>query len=362
MDKLNILRPDVICKATGHIKEQVELVKKLLKKGCAYETPEAVYFDVTKFSDYGKLFGQKLDEKKIAVRAEVQVGEYKRHPQDFALWFKRVGRFADHEMHWPSPWGEGFPGWHIECSAMSMKYLGEQFDIHTGGEDHIAVHHPNEIAQSEAATGKKPFVRHWIHHIFLMVEGKKMSKSLGNFYKIEDLEARGFNPLALRYLFLTTHYRKRLNFTWKGLEAAQRALDKLYEKASDIKKRHSASQISKVKIKYQKEKKNTYQEEFVNYLSNDLNTPRALAVVWKLIKDENVAPADKYRLLLDFDKVLGLKLWETRSPTIVEAPVEVKKMVEQREEMRKQKKWQEADRLRLQIEKSGFIVEDTAEG
>ncbi|MCX5636126.1 MAG: cysteine--tRNA ligase, partial [Planctomycetota bacterium] len=227
MDKLNIIRPDVICKATDHIKEQIELVQKLMDKGFAYDTPEAVYFDIAKFPKYGEAFGQKLEDKKVAARGEVQTGEHKKSPADFALWFKRVGRFENHTMHWDSPWGDGFPGWHIECSAMSMKYLGEQIDIHTGGEDHISIHHPNEIAQSEAATGKSPFVKYWLHTAFLTIDGKKMSKSLENFYTVSDVAKKDFDPLALRYLYLGAHYRDPLNFTWDSLQAAQSALVKI---------------------------------------------------------------------------------------------------------------------------------------
>jgi cysteinyl-tRNA synthetase len=201
MDTLNILRPHVIAKATDHIPEQIILVQKLIEKGLAYDTPEAVYFDVSQFPAYGSLSGQKLTDKLVAVRAEVETGSYKRNPHDFSLWFKRVGRFSDHAMHWQSPFGDGFPGWHIECSAMSMKYLGESFDIHTGGIDHIPVHHENEIAQSEGATGK-PFAKYWVHHAFLNVNGEKMSKSLGNYVRIQDVIDRGIDPLALRYFYL----------------------------------------------------------------------------------------------------------------------------------------------------------------
>ncbi|KKT39009.1 MAG: Cysteine-tRNA ligase [Candidatus Collierbacteria bacterium GW2011_GWF1_44_12] len=234
MKDLNVLPPTVECKATDHIQEQINLIKTILEKGHAYETDEAVYFDVSSFPDYGQLFGQTLDEKLVGARDEVETETLKRNPADFALWFKRVGKFADHSMYWPSPWGDGFPGWHIECSAMSMKYLGEQFEIHTGGEDHLSIHHPNEIAQSESATGKKPFVKYWFHSIFLMVDGKKMGKSLGNYLRVEDVVAKGFSALALRYYFLSTHYRKQMNFTWEGLNSAQSALNRLNELVGNL--------------------------------------------------------------------------------------------------------------------------------
>ena len=198
MDKLNILRPDVVCRATEHISEQIELIKRLVDKGFAYDTPEAVYFDVAKFPRYGELSGQRLADKLVAARQDVQTGSHIKNPVDCVLWFKLAGRFEKHVMKWDSPWGAGFPGWHIECSAMSMRYLGETFDIHTGGEDHIPVHHTNEIAQSEAATGK-PFVKYWMHSAFLTVDGQKMSKSLRNMYRVEDVAEKGFGPMALRY-------------------------------------------------------------------------------------------------------------------------------------------------------------------
>lgn len=355
MDKLNIIRPDVICKATDHIKEQIELIERLFKNGFAYDTPEAVYFDTTKFETYGELTGQKQDEKKIAVRSEVETGEHKKHPADFALWFKRVGRFEKHTMHWDSPWGDGFPGWHIECSAMGMKYLGEQFDIHTGGEDHIPVHHTNEIAQSEGATGKRPFVKYWLHYAFLVVDGRKMSKSLGNFYTIEDVEEKGFEPLSLRYLYLTTHYRDPLNFTWKSLEAAQSALQNLKSLIVNLK---SSERIALSQEKNEKVEK--YRDDFTQAINDDLGTPKGLAVLWEMLKS-NIPSSDKYDLALYFDEVLGLGLAEA-SFLKLEIPLEVMKLVEKREEFRKEGKFSEGDRLRKEIEEKGFIVEDTPAG
>ncbi len=222
--QVNVERPSVVCKATEHLKEQIKLIEKLEKNGFIYITEHAIYFDISKFPNYTKLSGQKLEEKETGARVDVFIDKQKKHPQDFALWFFIVGHFKDHSMKWSSPWGEGFPGWHIECSAMSMEYLGERFDIHTGGIDHIPVHHTNEIAQSEAASGKA-FVKYWVHHNFLQVDGGKMSKSLKNFYKIDDVLGKEFDPLALRYLFLTAHFRDKLNFTWKSLQAAQNALN-----------------------------------------------------------------------------------------------------------------------------------------
>lgn len=300
IDKLNIIRPDIVCRATDHIKEQIEMVQKLVDKGFAYDTPEAVYFDVTKDVDYGKLTGQGLSEKRVAIRKEVETGEHKKHPADFALWFKRVGRFADHTMHWDSPWGDGFPGWHIECSAMSVKYLGEQFDIHTGGEDHITIHHTNEIAQTESATGKTPFVKYWLHTAFLMVDGTKMSKSLDNFYTIDDVIKKGFDPLALRYLYLTSHYKKPLNFTWDSLQSAQNALSKLKNQITNL-KTSSRTVLSDEK----NEKIIEYRKKFLSVINDDLNTSKALAILWEVIKS-NIPSGDKYDLVIDFNEILGV--------------------------------------------------------
>jgi cysteinyl-tRNA synthetase len=359
MDALNVLRPTVICKATEHIPEQISLIQKLIANGHAYETPEAVYFDVMTFPGYGKLFGrQELSEKKTAVRETVQTGEHKKNPADFALWFKRVGRFADHAMHWDSPWGDGFPGWHIECSAMSMKYLGESFDIHTGGIDHIPVHHPNEIAQSEGATGK-PFVKYWVHYNFLRVDGKKMSKSLGNFYTIEDVIQKGINPLALRYFYLTSQYRSELNFTWESLNAAQSAFTELRSMVAKLQAtREERSYLSEEKLA----KVDGFREKFDLALSNDMNTPQALAVVWELMKS-NVPSQDKYDLVLDFDDVLGLKLsdaGDTSGAAII--PPEMLELGRQIDQLRAGKKYAEADAVRDRIISSGYTAKTTPTG
>lgn len=351
MDKLNIIRPDIVSRATDNIPEQIELIKKLMDKGVAYDTPEAVYFDVSKFPDYGKLFGQNLEEKKTAVREEVEVGEHKKHPADFALWFKRIGRFKDHTMHWSSPWGDGFPGWHIECSAMSMKYLGEQFDIHTGGEDHLPIHHPNEIAQSEAATGKKPFVKYWLHYAFLTVDGKKMSKSLGNFYTVSDIEKQDYDPLALRYLYLTAHYKKPLNFTFESLDAAQTALNKLRNQISSLKQETDRTTLSAEK----EQKIENFRNKFLEAISNDLNTPEALAVLWEVMKS-NIPSTDKYDLALYADEVLGLNLAETKSQEITP---EIQKLLKKRESLRAAGEYGEADKIRDELKNLGYTVKDS---
>ncbi len=357
MDTLNILRPTVSCRATEHILEQIALITTLVEKGIAYDTPEAVYFDVTKFDSYEGLFGrQKLEEKKAAVRDSVQEGQYKKHSADFALWFKRTGRFADHAMHWESPWGDGFPGWHIECSAMSMKYLGSEIDIHTGGIDHIPVHHPNEIAQSEGATGKK-FVKYWVHYNFLRVDGKKMSKSLGNFYTLEDVITRGIDPLALRYFYLTAQYRSELNFTWESLGAAQSALKELKKQVSLLR----AQAVSRNILSQEKLKQvDMYRDRFDSALYNDMNTPQALAVVWEVTKS-NISSQDKYDLLIDFDQVLGVKLNELNNDgvdTIIPEDILAKgRLIDT---FRAQKEYENADKVRSELMSQGYSVESTA--
>ncbi len=362
MDSLNIIRPDIECKATDHIPEQVELIKKIIENGYGYDTAEAVYFDVTKFEDYGKLFGQSLEDKLVGVREEVVTDNSKKHPADFALWFKRVGKYADHVMHWESPWGDGFPGWHIECSAMSMKYLGEQIDLHTGGEDHLSIHHPNEIAQSEAATGKKPFVKYWFHSLFLAVDGKKMSKSLGNVYKVADIVEKGFSPMALRYYYLSAHYRKQMNFSWEGMEGVSNSYKKLKKEFLSLRVEGGQDKNVFGKNAVELSGRETYfRDEFVNAVENDLNMSEALAVARAVLKDDILSSFEKRRLVENFDKVFGLKLSE-HDDMPIEVPAEVTELVNKREEMRKSKQWAESDSLRLEIEKLGYKVSDFFDG
>ena len=261
-------------------------------------------------------------------------------------------------MEWNSRWGRGFPGWHIECSAMSMEYLSETFDIHTGGVDHIPIHHTNEIAQSEAATGKS-FVKYWLHADHLLVEGEKMSKSLGNFYRVYDIEKKGFSPMVLRYLFLTSSYRKSMNFTWESLKGAQTAYKNLQAQIRQL-----ADQITtRTNLSEEKLKKvNKFRQEFTDSINNDLNIPSALAVLWEVVKS-NIPPGDKYDLILLFDEVLGLDLNKLKVKSEKsKVSEEIKELVEKREKLRQGKKWDEGDQIRQQIEKSGFTIEDTPEG
>lgn len=344
MHKLGLLKPKLV-KATDYIEEQVDLVKKLEENGLVYKTSDGMYFDTKAYEKKGNKYGELSTLDEIKEGARVEINKEKKNKRDFALWkFSPEDRKRD--MEWESPWGKGFPGWHIECSAMSMKYLGSQFDLHVGGEDLRSTHHPNEIAQSEGATGKKPFVRYWIHGAFLLVDGGRMGKSLGNAYTLQDLDKKGFSALDLKYFYLTGHYRRQLNFTWEALEAAQTALKRLRKKIGEL--QGVASKGSK-----------TWESKFKERLEDDLDMPGALAVVWEMIKDEKLRDGEKKELVLSFDKVLSLGLGGIQEK--VEVPEDVKKMVEERNKFRKQKKWNEADAIRGKIEKLGYVVEDKGE-
>lgn len=345
--ELNIQKPDTIMHATEYIKDQIELIQILEEKGYTYVIADGVYFDSTKFKNYGKLSGQNPSALKAGVRVEMVEG--KKHPTDFALWKfspSTNSGLPKRQMEWESPWGVGFPGWHIECSAMSMRALGPMLDIHTGGIDHIAVHHTNEIAQSEAASGKE-FVQYWVHHGFLMVEGQKMSKSIGNIFTVQVVVQKNFDPLALRYLYLQTHYRQEMNFTWEALHAAQTALNRL---------RNDISLFDKPKIGCAE-----FEGEFFDALNDDLNTPKALAIMWEMIRSDHPTSA-KAESILRMDKILGLSLDTIERKQVQaeqeEIPSEVLALVKEREQLRKQKKFHLADGLRARIKKIGYEVID----
>ncbi|MFZ5364601.1 MAG: cysteine--tRNA ligase [Patescibacteria group bacterium] len=338
--KLNCTEPMVWAKATDHIKAMIDLVKKLEAKSFTYQTSDGVYFDTSKLKDYGKL--ARLDIAGLEAGKRIDLGE-KKNPTDFALW-KFSPKDKKRDMEWNSPWGVGFPGWHIECSAMSMKYLGKTLDIHTGGIDHIPVHHSNEIAQSEAAT-EKQFVNYWIHNNFILMNNEKMAKSVGNITTIKDLHAKGFEPLDYRYLLLGTHYRKELNFTFEALEAAQNAHKKL--KRDFLSWGENSGQVL-----------TAWQEKFHQAINDDINMPQALAIVWDLAKSDE-QPADKRETLLEFDSVLGLGLTDLNPEAI---PAEIKKLAEDRLSARKNKDFEQADSFRKEIEALGWEIEDTADG
>ncbi|MDD4785058.1 MAG: cysteine--tRNA ligase [Candidatus Shapirobacteria bacterium] len=337
LDLFNIQKPDILCKATEHIEEQIDLAKKIEKNGLTYKTKTGLVFDTNKFPEYAKFANLKLEEMDSGAR--VKIDEGKKNAWDFLLW---VTNQPNHIMKWNSPWGEGFPGWHLECTAMSTKYLGERFDIHTGGIEHIGVHHTNEIAQGFGAFGHQT-ANYWIHNAWLVLKGgEKMSKSLGNGYTAQQLVEMGYDPLAHKYLVLTSNYRKGLEFSFESLDASQTALNKL---RGLINEWPNDGQINK-----------NYRKEFIELMSNDLSTPEALALVWKLVKDEKIRNEDKKATILDFDKVLGLKL----DKKIIEEkiPEEIVKLVEKRQEARKNKNWAESDRLREIIKNEGYLVED----
>lgn len=351
MDKMGVARPDISCVASKHIKEQLELVKTLENKGYTYIIKnDGIYFDTSKINDYGQLAD--LKKKKLQKGARVEYSDQKKNPTDFALWkFEKDGE--KRLMVWESPWGRrSFPGWHVECSAMSMKYLGEQFDIHTGGIDHIPVHHCNEIAQSETFSGKKPFVKYWVHHNFLQIDGQKMSKSLNNFYTISDLEKKGFHPRALRLLFLMAHYRKEMNFTFENLKGAQKTYQKIKKQVKALLNNCNKENNEKLS----KMGKN-YQDKFKNALADDLNTAKALEVLFAVFKDKELSSFEKVYLIRDFEKVLNLDLFNFEKENL-EIPEKVLNLVEKRKQAKSDKNYQLADQIRKEIEKMGYGVVD----
>ncbi len=344
INKLNISMDSVISpRATEYIPQMINYIENLVKKGFAYlEKDGSVYFDISKFPNYGKLSGIKTDQLKTGTR--ILSDEYEKdNVQDFALWK------ADSEVGFDSPWGKGRPGWHIECSVMSRENLGDTLDIHVGGVDLIFPHHENEIAQSEAATGKE-FVKYWVHGAHMLVDGKKMSKSLNNFYTLKDVEGRGFSPLALRYLYLQTHYRQEMNFTWESLEAAQNAFTRLQDEVMSW---------DEPKIGCAE-----FEEKFKTAIDDDLNMPQALSVLWETVKSSYPSSA-KAETVFKFDKVLGLGLDKIQSSELrsrsLDIPEEVQKLAKEREELRKQKRFHLADQLRNRIKKMGYEVRDDDE-
>ncbi len=338
---LNIIYPDIWCKATEHIEDQIKLVQTLIDKGYTYETADGIYFDTTKVKDYGKLAN--LQKQNLQAGHRIDLGQ-KRNIHDFALWkFTKPGE--KRQMEWTAFGHKGFPGWHIECSAMSSKYLGHQFDIHCGGVDHIPVHHTNEIAQSESAFGIKPWVRYWLHGEFLVLKaGEKMSKSKDNFLTLQTLIKKNFNPLAYRYFVLQTHYRKQLFFSWSAIESAQKGLNHLYELARKLKK-NSDKTNNQTKIK----------TKFLKLINDDLNIPEALALIWTKLKKHEM----NYQTLIDFDQVLGLDIEKNSN---LEIPKKIKELLAKRQQARTEKKYQLSDEIREEIKKLGYLVKDTAEG
>lgn len=339
LEELNVVMPDVWCKVTEHIPEQIDLIKLLEDKGFTYSTSDGIYFDTSKNEDYGKLGNTNLEGLQEGKR--VSIGE-KRNKTDFALW-KFSEKPGEREQEWDSPWGIGFPGWHLECSAMASKYLGKQFDIHTGGEDHIQIHHTNEIAQSECGYGVKPWVNYWLHCRWLLFKGEKMSKSKGGLYLLSELKEQGFNPLEYRYMCLTTNHNKQLNFSVDVLTANATAYKRLKRAISEI---EDDGEIN-----------NEYIALFTEEINDDLNMPGALNVLWKLIQDNEAK--GKIKTIEKMDEVLGLKLLEKES---LDIPTEVAELVKERTTARSDKDWAKSDKLRDKIKELGFNVLDSTDG
>lgn len=341
LERLNIKSANVYPKATAHIQQQIDMVKRLEENGYTYQTSDGIYFDTSKLENYGRLSGQKAEEKQAGAR--VDMGE-KRNATDFALW-KFSPAESTREMEWESPWGVGFPGWHLECSAMSAEYLESPFDIHTGGIDHIAVHHENELAQTEGADGVLQ-ANVWMHGEFITVDGGKMSKSLGNLFVVDDLIQKGYSPIDYRYFVLGAHYRSMLNFTFEAMDAAKNALRKLQDMVRDW---DATGHILDV-----------YADRFLDAINDDLNTARGLAVMWEMV-DSDAASGDKAATLDWMDRVLGLGL-DAYIAKPLEVSEEVQALVEQREQARSNKDWAKSDELRDLLFARGYLVEDTANG
>jgi len=367
MDRLNLLMPQIRPKATDHIDTMIDQIKQLEVNGLTYTAGGNVYFDTSQFADYGKL--AQLDKQDLQAGARIEVDKNKKNPHDFVLWFTK-SKFEDQEMQWDSPWGRGYPGWHIECSAMSMKYLGKQMDIHCGGIDHIPVHHTNEIAQAEGATNIKPWVLYWMHGNFLVLqkklkkedggnilledggnllleESEKMAKSGENFITLQTLIDKGYDPLVYRYFTLQAHYRKELTFSWEGLDAAKTGLRRLREKVVNL--GEEEGEINQDSA-----------DKFESAINDDLNMPEALAITWELLDDKNISDPDKLATIKKFDTVLGLKVNEK---TKFELPPQITQWILERDEARNDKNWGKADEIRDRIQESGkWVVKDGPNG
>jgi len=355
-DKLNLCRPTIVCKATDHIKEMIALIQRIEANGFAYVSGGNVYFDVSKFENYGKL--ALLDRETLKAGARIDVDTNKKNPHDFVLWFTK-SKFENQELQWESPWGVGYPGWHIECSAMAIRHLGERVDIHCGGIDHIPVHHTNEIAQSEAAT-TKPWVNIWMHSEFLLVNNEKMAKSKGSFFVLDDLISQGFEPLAYRMLCLSAHYKAQLNFNLEALENSKRTLEKIRQNVEKLQNNNDAAILNKVELQKIPETA-TYLNSFSKAILNDLNTPQALAVLWEVLNNKELSQQNALSLVYLFDDIFGLKLAEWKVAT-VEISQDLQELLNGRELARQNKDWKKADELRALLLDKGYEIRDSASG
>ena len=345
IDSLNIDRPEIIARATEHIPEMEEYVKQIIKNGYTYQTEDTVYFDTSKLEKYGVLSNIKIDDQRAGARVEFD--ENKKNVTDFALWIKAP---ENHIMKWDSFFGKSYPGWHLECSAMGHKYLGENFDIHTGGVDHIPIHHENEIAQAIGYCGRIP-ANYWMHVEFLQINGGKMSKSLNNLYTLKDLEERGYEPAVYRMFNFTSTYRAQINFTFEAMDSAKTSLKRLRD--GYLKHKEGTEEVENSEIEI-------YKEKFLNAINDDLNIPVAMSIVWDIIKNQKKSK-DYANLLLEFDKVLGFNL-DSYQKQQIEIPEEIQKLVEERNAARSNKNWEESDRLRDILIEKGYTVKDSKEG
>jgi cysteinyl-tRNA synthetase len=356
--RMNITLPTVVCKATEHIPEMIALIERIEKNGFTYVAGGNLYFDITRFPSYGELALLRMDDLKAGARTALD--ENKRNPLDFVLWFTK-SKFENQALTWDSPWGRGYPGWHIECSAMSMKYLGEQFDIHSGGIDHIPIHHTNEIAQSEASTGKKPWVRYWLHNEFLVLDKGKMSKSAGGFLTLQSLVDEGYDPLDYRYFLLGGHYRSQLQFSWDSLSGAKNARKSLMDKIRSL-----ADKSPRISEGISGSPAARYLEAFNKALEDDLSTPRALAELWGLLRDGAVKPGAALAATFDMDRVFGLGLeaaLEAGKPAEDEAIVqEIEELIAERTAAKKVRDFVRADSIRQALKERGIALEDGPEG
>ncbi|MDR2630589.1 MAG: cysteine--tRNA ligase [Spirochaetaceae bacterium] len=359
--RLNIQRPDIVCKATEHIPDMIGLIRRIEERGFTYSAGGNLYFDTSRFPSYGELALLRLEDLKHGARVEVDGN--KRNLTDFVLWFTK-SKFENQALTWDSPWGRGYPGWHIECSAMSIKYLGEQFDIHAGGIDHIPIHHTNEIAQSEAATGKKPWVRYWLHNEFLILDKNKMSKSSGSFFTLQNLIDSGYEPLDYRYFLLGAHYRSQLQFSWDSLGGAKNARKTLLDRVKTL-----AGKAGVVPGPAgESHEAGAYLATFNKALEEDLSTPRALAELWGLLRDNSIKPAAALAAAFDMDRVLGLGLREAaaaaldRGPEDGELVREIEGLIAERGEAKKAKDFARADHIREALKKRGIMLEDGPAG
>jgi cysteinyl-tRNA synthetase len=355
-ERLNVARPTVVCKATEHIGDMIALIERIEAKGYTYQAGGNLYFDVTKFPKYGDL--ALLKQGELMAGARVEVDQNKRNPADFALWFTK-SKFENQALVWDSPWGRGYPGWHIECSAMSMKYLGEQFDIHAGGIDHIPIHHTNEIAQSEAATGRK-WVNYWLHNEFLVTSSGKMAKSKGGFLTLQTLVDSGYDPLDYRYFLLGGHYRSQLQFSYEALDSARASRRSLVDRALALREKASVAAAESGP------KSSAYLEAFTGHLCQDLATPRALAELWGLLRDNSIPPSEALAAACRMDEVLGLGLADAKRAEAAavdpELAAEIEALVAERGAAKKAKDWALADAIRVELKSKGVLLEDGPAG